>query len=83
MSANVPTDICFSFAGLMRRGGLTGPHRDGWGIAFYEDKGCRSFHDPSASAHSEIARLHSRLLDQEPHRDLPHKARQSRPRDAR
>ena len=34
MSANVPTDICFSFAGLMRRGGQTGPHADGWGIAF-------------------------------------------------
>ncbi|MEI6556825.1 MAG: class II glutamine amidotransferase [Rhodospirillaceae bacterium] len=57
MSANVPTDICFSFAGLMRRGGETGPHRDGWGVAFYEDKGCRTFHDPRASADSEIARL--------------------------
>lgn len=57
MSANVPTDICFSFAGLMNRGGKTGPHRDGWGIAFYEGKGCRTFHDPSPSADSEIARL--------------------------
>ena len=57
MSANVPTDICFSFAGLMRRGGETGPHRDGWGVSFYEDKGCRTFHDPRASAESEIARL--------------------------
>ena len=36
MSANVPTDIVFSFTGLMQRGGKTGPHRDGWGIAFYE-----------------------------------------------
>ena len=36
MSANVPTDICFSFAGLMKRGGETGPHKDGWGIAFFE-----------------------------------------------
>ncbi|MCM8733125.1 class II glutamine amidotransferase [Azospirillum sp. A1-3] len=57
MSANVPTDICFSFAGLMRRGGQTGPHRDGWGIAFYEGKGCRTFHDPAPSSESEIARL--------------------------
>ncbi len=55
MSANVPTDICFSFAGLMRRGGQTGPHADGWGIAFYEDRGCRAFHDPRPSARSEIA----------------------------
>lgn len=57
MSANVPTDICFSFAGLMRRGGDTGPHRDGWGITFYEGKGCRSFKDPQPSCDSEIARL--------------------------
>jgi glutamine amidotransferase len=57
MSANVPTDICFSFAGLMRRGGETGPHADGWGIAFYEDRGCRAFHDPRPGARSEVARL--------------------------
>jgi predicted glutamine amidotransferase len=57
MSANVPTDICFSFAGLIRRGGQTGPHADGWGISFYEDKGCRAFHDPRPSAESEVARF--------------------------
>lgn len=57
MSANVPTDICFSFTGLMQRGGRTGPHRDGWGIAFYEERGCRLFHDPQPSADSEIAQL--------------------------
>ncbi len=57
MSANVPTDICFSFSGLMQRGGNTGPHKDGWGITFYEGKGCRSFKDPLPSAHSPIAKL--------------------------
>lgn len=57
MSANVPTDICFSFSGLMQRGGNTGPHKDGWGITFYEGKGCRSFKDPEPSAHSPIAEL--------------------------
>lgn len=57
MSANVPTDICFSFSGLMQRGGNTGPHKDGWGITFYEGKGCRSFKDPLPSAESIIARL--------------------------
>jgi len=57
MSANVPTDICFSFTGLMRRGGDTGPHRDGWGIAFYEGRACRAFHDPAPSATSPIADL--------------------------
>ncbi|MCH9051644.1 MAG: class II glutamine amidotransferase, partial [Proteobacteria bacterium] len=57
MSANVPTDIRFSFSGLMQRGGRTGPHRDGWGIAFYDGKRCRTFLDPKASADSEIAGL--------------------------
>lgn len=57
MSANVPTDIVFSFTGLMRRGGETGPHRDGWGIGFYEGRGLRLFQDPVASADSEVARL--------------------------
>lgn len=57
MSANVPTDICFSFTGLMQRGGRTGPHRDGWGIAFYEGKGFRTFKDPSPSCQSKIAEL--------------------------
>ena len=57
MSANVPTDVRFSFAALSKRGGATGPHRDGWGIAFYEGRGTRAFHDPQPSAQSEIARL--------------------------
>ena len=57
MSANVPTDICFSFAGLMKRGGQTGPHRDGWGIAFYEGKAFREFKDPEPSCNSVIAGL--------------------------
>lgn len=55
MSANVPTDICFSFSGLIRRGGDTGPHSDGWGIAFFEGKGMREFKDVIPSARSEVA----------------------------
>ncbi|MBN9288788.1 MAG: class II glutamine amidotransferase [Gammaproteobacteria bacterium 39-13] len=57
MSANIPTDICFSFSGLMQRGGKTGPHKDGWGVAFYEGRGCRTFHDPFPSSNSEIAKF--------------------------
>ncbi len=57
MSANVPTDILFSFTGLMQRGGGTGPHRDGWGIAFYEGRGLRLFQDTKASVNSEVAQL--------------------------
>lgn len=57
LSANVPTDIRFSFAGLARRGGGTGPHRDGWGIAFYEGRGARAFHESAPCAESDLARL--------------------------
>ncbi|MDR9426004.1 MAG: class II glutamine amidotransferase [Marinobacter sp.] len=57
MSANTPTDLCFSFTGLTRRGGETGPHKDGWGVTFYEGKGVRSFHDAGASANSRIAEM--------------------------
>ena len=57
LNANVPTDICFSFTGLVQRGGATGPHRDGWGISMYEGSASRSFHDPRASVASEIAEL--------------------------
>ncbi len=57
MSANTPTDLCFSFTGLTRRGGDTGPHGDGWGVAFYEGKGVRTFHDSDASARSRLAQV--------------------------
>lgn len=57
MSANTPTDIVFSVTGLIERGGRTGPHNDGWGIAFYEGNGCRVFHAPEASVDSSVARL--------------------------
>lgn len=57
MSANTPTDLCFSFTGLTQRGGNTGPHGDGWGVAFYEGKGVRNFHESSASASSKVANM--------------------------
>lgn len=57
MSANTPTDLCFSFTGLTQRGGNTGPHKDGWGVAFYEGKGVSSFHDSSPSCQSKIANM--------------------------
>lgn len=63
MSANVPTDICFSFTGLVQRGGGTGPHKDGWGITFYEGKGCRTFKDPQPSFNS-LSPNWSRLSNQ-------------------
>lgn len=57
MNCNVPTDICFSFEGFHKRGGLTDHHRDGFGIAFFEGQGCRVFLDSKPSAESPVADL--------------------------
>jgi glutamine amidotransferase len=57
MNCNVPTDICFSFGGFHRRGGSTDNHADGWGIAFFEGRGCRVFLDSKAAVESPIADL--------------------------
>ena len=38
MNANTPTDAMFSFTGLATR---ADEHKDGFGIAFFEDRGLR------------------------------------------
>jgi len=55
MNCNVPTDIVFSLTGFQLRGGGTGEHGDGWGIAFFEGKGCRVFLDPEPAVRSPVA----------------------------
>ncbi|HTN87804.1 MAG TPA: class II glutamine amidotransferase [Sorangium sp.] len=57
MECNVPTDVVFSFNGLRHRGGRTGPHADGWGLAFFEGRAARVFLDPSPAAESPLARF--------------------------
>ncbi len=54
MNANVPTDVMFSFAGLARR---ADEHKDGFGIAFFEDRGLRTFVDPRSARESPVAEL--------------------------
>jgi len=55
MECNVPTDIVFSFSGLALRGGLRGPHSDGWGLALYEGRAVRTFLEPAAASRSPLA----------------------------
>ena len=57
MNCNVPTDVTFSFTGFAQRGGKTDHHSDGWGIAFFEDKGLRHFVDHQAAVDSPVAEL--------------------------
>jgi len=55
MECNVPTDIVFSFTGFALRGGKTGPHADGWGVALYEGRFARSFLEPRPACQSPLA----------------------------
>lgn len=67
MNCNTPTDVTFSFSGFAQRGGNTGEHTDGWGIAFFEgngdvssdgsDKGLRHFVDHQSACASPVAEL--------------------------
>jgi glutamine amidotransferase len=57
MNASVPTDIIYSLKALARRGSGDSPHRDGWGIAFYNGPDIQIFRDPACIADSVIANM--------------------------
>ena len=54
MNANTPTDVMFSFTGLATR---ADEHKDGFGIAFFEDRGLRHFIDREGALHSPVAEM--------------------------
>jgi glutamine amidotransferase len=54
MNANTPTDVMFSFTGLATR---AAEHKDGFGIAFFENKGLRLFIDPQSALDSPVAEM--------------------------
>ena len=54
MNANTPTDVMFSFTGLATR---ADEHKDGFGIAFFEDPGLRLFVDHHGARSSPVAEL--------------------------
>ena len=61
LSASAPTSVVFSFTGLSARGGDTGDHADGFGLAFHDGAACRLFvdeHRASDSALAEFLRQH-------------------------
>jgi len=57
MNSNKTAAINFSFTGFAERGGNTADHIDGWGIAFYENAGCRVFLDDQPASDSHLARF--------------------------
>jgi glutamine amidotransferase len=56
MECNVPTDIVFSFTALSMRGGQTGHHSDGWGLALYHGPFARLLLEPAPACDSSLAR---------------------------
>ena len=58
MNANTPTDVMFSFTGFATR---AEEHKDGFGIAFFEDKGLRHFVDHYGARESPLAELVKRF----------------------
>jgi predicted glutamine amidotransferase len=54
LNANTPTDIVFSFTGFSTR---AQEHKDGFGIAFFEQKGVRLFVDAQSAQTSPVAQL--------------------------
>jgi len=57
MVASEPADVLFSFTGLAMRGGQTGPHADGWGLAVYDGKFARLFLEEHPAYSSPFARF--------------------------
>ncbi|MBK5931143.1 class II glutamine amidotransferase [Halochromatium salexigens] len=54
MSSRVPATLGFSLERLARHGGAEGPHRDGWGLAFYEGADCLLLREPRPASESPL-----------------------------
>lgn len=64
LSCNVPAAVTFAFTGFSSRGGLTGEHADGFGVAFHDGEVCRSFIDEGRASDAPLAEF----LRQHPYR---------------
>jgi len=57
VSSKHPTSVQISLIEFARRGGGTGPHIDGWGIAFFRDGDVQLIREPEPSADSAHLRF--------------------------
>lgn len=58
IGSSTPIDIAFSFSGFVLRGGQTGPHADGWGVALYDnDHFARMFLEAQPAWSSPLTRF--------------------------
>ena len=54
VSARFPTTIHLSLDELASHGGLKGPHRDGWGVAYLQDGDALVLREPDAASESRL-----------------------------
>ncbi len=57
MSSLAPATVNFSLEEFAKHGGLTGIHKDGWGIAFYEGNDIRLLREARAAGNSPLVRF--------------------------
>jgi predicted glutamine amidotransferase len=57
MSARRPATVRMSLEEFSSHGGLAGPHKDGWGIAWYEDGDLRLVKENTSASHSACLRF--------------------------
>jgi glutamine amidotransferase len=57
MSARYPSTVKMSLDEFSRHGGLSGPHKDGWGIAWYEDRDVHLVKETHPAATSACVRF--------------------------
>lgn len=55
MSAREPASVTLSMSEFVRHGGVAGPHKDGWGIAFYNSRDVNLVRDTLAAGMSPWA----------------------------
>jgi len=60
MSSLYPTSVGFSLEALARRGGRDGPHKDGWGIAYFEGHDAFLLRESSPAAESGLVHFMER-----------------------
>jgi len=57
MSSRYPTTVGFSLEALARRGGHDGPHKDGWGVAYFEGSDVFLLRESSPAAESGLVKF--------------------------
>jgi predicted glutamine amidotransferase len=57
MSSRTPTTVRFSLEEFSRRGGLAGPHKDGWGLAYYVEGDVRLLKETLPASDSACVRF--------------------------